>query len=53
MGGWREHAPFDGIIVTAAAGHVLQMLLEQLKIGARMAIPLGAYFVHSGVAPDN
>jgi protein-L-isoaspartate(D-aspartate) O-methyltransferase len=39
--GWPEHAPFDGIIVTAAPDHVPQPLVEQLKAGARMLIPIG------------
>jgi protein-L-isoaspartate(D-aspartate) O-methyltransferase len=38
--GWTEHAPYDGIIVTAAAPHVPPQLLEQLKPGARLVIPL-------------
>lgn len=39
--GWPEHAPFDGIVVTAAPDHVPQSLVEQLRIGGRMIIPVG------------
>lgn len=39
--GWPEHAPFDAIIVTAAPVHVPQPLVEQLKEGGRMIIPVG------------
>ncbi len=39
--GWPEHAPFDGIIVTAAAREVPQPLVDQLRNGARIVIPLG------------
>ena len=39
--GWEEHAPFDAIIVTAAADHIPPPLLAQLKPGGRMAIPIG------------
>jgi protein-L-isoaspartate(D-aspartate) O-methyltransferase len=39
--GWPEKAPFDGIVVTAAAPRVPPALLEQLKTGGRMVIPVG------------
>ncbi len=39
--GWQEQAPFDGIIVTAAAAHVPPALVRQLKPGARLVIPVG------------
>jgi protein-L-isoaspartate(D-aspartate) O-methyltransferase len=39
--GWEEHAPYDAIIVTAAPDHVPQPLLQQLKEGGRLVIPVG------------
>ena len=39
--GLPELAPFDGIIVTAASGHIPEDLLAQLAIGGRMVIPVG------------
>jgi protein-L-isoaspartate(D-aspartate) O-methyltransferase len=41
--GWPEHAPFDAIIVTAAPDHVPEPLVEQLKVGGRMVIPVGKW----------
>lgn len=43
--GWSEHAPFDAIIVTAAAGHIPPPLLKQLKKGGMMVIPVGGRFM--------
>ncbi len=39
--GWPQHAPFDGILVTAAAEAVPPALLEQLRIGGRLVMPVG------------
>ncbi len=43
--GWQERAPFDAIIVTAAADHVPPPLIKQLKPGGRMLIPVGSRFM--------
>jgi protein-L-isoaspartate(D-aspartate) O-methyltransferase len=39
--GWPECGPFDAMIVTAALGHVPPPLIEQLKVGGRLVMPLG------------
>ena len=39
--GWPEHAPFDAIIVTAAAPDIPPALIEQLRLGGRMVVPVG------------
>lgn len=39
--GWKEHAPFDIIIVTAAADHIPQPLIDQLAEGGRLLMPVG------------
>lgn len=41
--GWPEAAPFDAIIVTAAPDHIPKPLIEQLREGGRMVVPVGAY----------
>lgn len=43
--GWKTAAPFDAIIVTAAASHIPPPLIKQLKVGGRMIIPVGGRFM--------
>lgn len=42
--GWKDYSPFDAIIVTAAAGHIPPPLMEQLKRGGKMVIPIGGVY---------
>jgi len=44
--GWPEHAPYDGIMVTAAATHIPAALLEQLKPDGCLVIPVALFYSH-------
>jgi len=41
--GWQEHAPYDAIMVTAAPPGIPERLVEQLKEGGRMIVPIGSF----------
>ncbi|MCK7526680.1 MAG: hypothetical protein MZV64_58315 [Ignavibacteriales bacterium] len=40
--GWREHAPYDGIVVTAGSPDLPDSLVKQLAIGGKLVIPIGS-----------
>lgn len=42
--GWEEHAPYDGIMVTAAPKKIPEPLIKQLKVGGRLVIPVGEFY---------
>lgn len=42
--GWKEHAPYEGVIVTAAAPKIPQAYIDQLALGGRIVIPVGSRF---------
>jgi protein-L-isoaspartate(D-aspartate) O-methyltransferase len=47
--GWSEHAPFDGIMITAAVDHIPPPLLAQLKRGGKLVLPLGNPFAYQNL----
>jgi len=51
--GWPEEAPFDAIIVTAAPDHIPQPLIDQLKVGGRMSIPVGEIYQELMIVTKN
>ena len=51
--GWPEHAPFDGILVTAAPEQVPPPLLEQVASPGRMVIPVGGFYQELKVIERN
>ena len=51
--GWPEHAPYDGIIVTAAASHIPRPLVDQLKPGGHLVIPVGRAHMYQELALVN
>ena len=40
--GWEDHAPYDAIIVTAAASKIPRPLIPQLRVGGRLVVPVGS-----------
>jgi len=41
--GWRQFAPYDGIVVTAGAPEIPKALVEQLKVGGKLVVPVGSH----------